>query len=315
MKKKLIESVLRIKSLMNLNEQSFEVPKDLLKTKNENEVQPVSSSEIKSLEIPIELLKTLEKNPQIFPPLEKITKVSSFGDPRSIGPHPGVDLAAKSGTNVFSPGQGVVIDSKEYDNIMNYGCGGMVFIRHAGYKTRYCHLKKVNVSKGQMVSRGQTIGLSGGGSNDNGAGWSEGPHLHFELYLDKGGLTDPWPYLVGEKKISPDIVFPAKTEKEVEYEDKKYSDLVILISDIIWNSVSKWGTTENAFFRAIELIPDKETLKKIDEYLQKNRGQSFYSIVNEPFEFEDDEKENIVKILNSKNIPHILNSDGDIQSK
>jgi len=56
--------------------------------------------------------------------------------------HPGVDLTAASGTEVYSPQNGVVIDSA----IRNDACGGTLYIDHKnGFKSRYCHLKEINV--------------------------------------------------------------------------------------------------------------------------------------------------------------------------
>lgn len=54
--------------------------------------------------------------------------------------------------------------------------GNYVVIEHGSkYKTRYLHLSKILVRKGQKVSRGQKIGLSGN------TGRVTGPHLHYEL--------------------------------------------------------------------------------------------------------------------------------------
>ena len=105
--------------------------------------------------------------------------------------HPGVDLTAASGTEVYSPQDGVVIDSA----IRNDACGGTLYIDHKnGFKSRYCHLKEINVKVGDNVKVGQKVALSGGGKNEVGHGFSTGPHLHFELYLD-GKLVDPTKYV------------------------------------------------------------------------------------------------------------------------
>jgi len=126
-------------------------------------------------------------------PLEKISynPTSAFGVVRpgldTKKAHPGVDLHASSGTIVYSPGDGVVIDAE----IRNDGCGGTLFIDHKnGYKSRYCHLRQINVSKGDTVKQGQKVGLTGGGKGEIGQGFSTGPHLHFEIYKD-GKLIDP----------------------------------------------------------------------------------------------------------------------------
>jgi murein DD-endopeptidase MepM/ murein hydrolase activator NlpD len=58
--------------------------------------------------------------------------------------------------------------------------GNYVVVQHGSrYKTRYLHLSKILVRKGQKVSRGQRIGLSGS------TGRVTGPHIHYEL-LDRG---------------------------------------------------------------------------------------------------------------------------------
>ncbi|MBQ5635822.1 MAG: M23 family metallopeptidase, partial [Alistipes sp.] len=56
------------------------------------------------------------------------------------------------------------------------GYGKQVLLNHQfGYKTRYAHLDKILVTKGQRVKRGQIIGLVGS------TGGSTGPHLHYEV--------------------------------------------------------------------------------------------------------------------------------------
>lgn len=125
----------------------------------------------------------------------------NYGQRRS-GKHAGIDLAAKSGTNVLAPLDGVVTDAK----IRNNACGGTLEIDHGtidGHKTktRYCHLKNIKVSKGEKVSKGQVVGISGGGKDDEGKGRSSGPHLHFELYKD-GNHLDPKDYILASNEES-----------------------------------------------------------------------------------------------------------------
>ncbi len=92
-----------------------------------------------------------------------------------IAPHNGTDWAAPTGTPIVSTGDGVVVMTRKHPYAGNY-----VVIQHGSrYKTRYLHLSKILVRKGQKVSRGERIGLSGA------TGRVTGPHIHYEL-IDRG---------------------------------------------------------------------------------------------------------------------------------
>ena len=120
-------------------------------------------------------------------PLSKSYRISSRFNPRRvhpvtgrIGPHNGVDFATPMRTKVLSTGDGVVV------RVGNHPFAGKyIDIKHGGqYKTRYLHLDKIYVHRGESISRGQTIALSGN------SGRSTGPHLHFELHIH-GRPVDP----------------------------------------------------------------------------------------------------------------------------
>ncbi|WP_111657006.1 peptidoglycan DD-metalloendopeptidase family protein [Isoalcanivorax indicus] len=91
-----------------------------------------------------------------------------------IAPHHGVDFATPIGTPILSTGDGVVT------RVGNHPFAGKyVEIEHHGaFKTRYLHLDRILVARGQQVSRGDRIALSGN------TGRSTGPHLHFELHVN-----------------------------------------------------------------------------------------------------------------------------------
>lgn len=120
-------------------------------------------------------------------PLATSYRISSPFNPKRkhpvtgrVGPHNGIDFATPKGTKVLSTGDGVV------SRVGNHPFAGRyVDIQHGGqYKTRYLHLHRVLVRKGESVSRGQTVALSGN------SGRSTGPHLHFELHVH-GRPVDP----------------------------------------------------------------------------------------------------------------------------
>jgi len=88
---------------------------------------------------------------------------------RWIG-HMGVDLRAHY-VDVKASENGTV----RYAGWMS-GYGKIVIIKHSkGYETRYAHLNKIKVKKGQRVNRGQLIAQSGK------TGRVTGPHLHYEI--------------------------------------------------------------------------------------------------------------------------------------
>ena len=97
----------------------------------------------------------------------------------SSGEHTGQDFAAPVGSTVFAAADGVVSVEKPS------WAGNLVRIDHGGgVETWYAHLSEVDVTSGQTVRQGQTIGAVGNEGN------STGPHLHFEVRLD-GAPVDP----------------------------------------------------------------------------------------------------------------------------
>jgi len=103
--------------------------------------------------------------------------------------HSGIDIAGRKGATVVATGDGVVeMVASNY-----FGYGNCIVINHGfGYKTKYAHLKKMNVEKGQKVSRGEQIGELGN------SGRSTGAHLHYEvIYMNKN--VNPWNYLAEEE--------------------------------------------------------------------------------------------------------------------
>lgn len=95
--------------------------------------------------------------------------------------HLGVDLAAPTGTPIYSAGDGIITAKKRHENYGNY-----VEVRHnKEYTTRYAHMSKfANVHVGQRVSQRQIIGYVGM------TGRATGPHLHYEV-IRNGSHINP----------------------------------------------------------------------------------------------------------------------------
>ena len=89
-----------------------------------------------------------------------------------------MDCMRGVGTSIVAADGGTVSIAK-YG--WNWGYGNYVVIDHGNGRTSlYAHQTRLNVSAGQRVSRGQTIGFVGSTGN------SRGSHLHFELHV--GGV-------------------------------------------------------------------------------------------------------------------------------
>jgi murein DD-endopeptidase MepM/ murein hydrolase activator NlpD len=101
--------------------------------------------------------------------------------------HTGIDLAVPLGTPVFAAADGVVVLARSMTDTAGalVGYGNYVIIQHdAGLKTLYGHLLVIGVKEGDVVKRGQLIGLVGSTGN------STGPHTHFEVRIDNSPV-DP----------------------------------------------------------------------------------------------------------------------------
>lgn len=93
---------------------------------------------------------------------------------KKIKAHRGVDYAAPRGTPVYAAGDGKVIATGYSKPNGNY-----VFVQHGQtYTTKYLHLNRKKVRKGQIVRQRQLIGTVGS------TGYATGPHLHYEFLVN-----------------------------------------------------------------------------------------------------------------------------------
>jgi len=101
--------------------------------------------------------------------------------------HTGIDIAAPTGTPVFSAAQGVVFSVvSSYSPNRDYG--EYVVVDHGyGKQTLYAHLSQIYVKTGQKVKRWEVIGAVGE------TGRATGPHLHYEV-RENGTPVNPIKY-------------------------------------------------------------------------------------------------------------------------
>lgn len=99
--------------------------------------------------------------------------------------HNGIAIATPPGTPVKAVESGTVMAVQP---LGTYGLS-LILSHGGGYYSIYSQLSTTSVTKGQVVSRGQVVGTSGGANTD------EGPHLYFEIRGENGVALDPTEWL------------------------------------------------------------------------------------------------------------------------
>jgi len=109
--------------------------------------------------------------------------------------HEGIDISARRGTPVYASANGTVVFAGK-----NGGYGNMIMLDHKyGFQTRYGHLHKILVRKGQHVKRGEKIGEVGS------TGLSTAPHLHYEVRFHKKPVN-PRAYYFDDIELNEELV-------------------------------------------------------------------------------------------------------------
>jgi murein DD-endopeptidase MepM/ murein hydrolase activator NlpD len=146
-------------------------------------------------------MKNSLKNSRISSPygnrIHPIKKVKKF--------HNGVDIAAPSGTNIYSPVSGTVVRSADG---WNGGFGNVIEVKDTkGYQHLFAHQSKRAASVGARVSKGSLIGHVGT------TGSSTGNHLHYGIRQPSGGWMNPNNYSMGYGSL------PQKSKKNTKIKD------------------------------------------------------------------------------------------------
>lgn len=113
-------------------------------------------------------------------PLDVFQITSNFNPNRrhpilnTIRAHKGTDYAAPTGTPIRATSDGRVTWAAR-----NGSFGNLVVLQHQGsFETKYAHLSRFAVKKGERVRQGQVIGYVGA------TGGATGPHLHYEFLMN-----------------------------------------------------------------------------------------------------------------------------------
>lgn len=135
--------------------------------------------------------------------------------------HKGVDFAAPRGTPIIAAGSGVVQVAGWKGSYGRY-----IRIRHnATYETAYAHMTKIagGVTAGARVQQGQVIGYVGS------TGRSTGPHLHYEI-------------LVNKRKVNPMTVsLPTGEKIEPEYLDQFQAQVKMVNTEVVASGVARFA--------------------------------------------------------------------------
>ena len=136
---------------------------------------------------------TVSTDPSLaFPVAGRDSKAvkSFFGADRDAGArrHHGIDIFAPRGTPALAAARGVVRSISPN----NLG-GNVVWLSDydRGQTLYYAHLDRHNVTAGQTVEIGDTVGFIGNTGNAR----TTPPHLHFGVYRRGEGPLDPYPFV------------------------------------------------------------------------------------------------------------------------
>lgn len=135
-----------------------------------------------------------------FPVTGSKARAGSFwGASRESGrrSHEGIDIFAPKHTPAIASADGVVTGVKETP------IGGkVVWLRllDKNITLYYAHLDKQMVTEGQIVKRGETVGLVGNTGNAK----TTPSHLHFGIYSSAGPM-DPYPFVKKETSTAPSL--------------------------------------------------------------------------------------------------------------
>lgn len=117
----------------------------------------------------------------------------NYGTPQS---HYSLDIGMPIGTPIYAVNDQKITDVAEQQD----GAGKYIIASNGVYRYLYFHLSEQKVKKGDFVTKGALIGLSGK------TGYITGPHLHFEVQDMSRNKLNPLYFLNGTLKIKDSVV-------------------------------------------------------------------------------------------------------------
>ncbi len=149
--------------------------------------------------------------------------------------HPGIDYVGVSSKEIIAPTNGVIVSSQIITNKNNTTSEWGNYIKMDdlnGYHLFFCHLSKRLVTKGQIVEKGQVLGIEG---NTGYVVGKPGDHLHFEVRKIKDGTT-----------INPDEYFKILLKWYSDAVQKKYG-----LDDNTMSFLNKHPYPDNLFTKLL----------------------------------------------------------------
>lgn len=203
------------------------------------------------------------------------------GDPRSHGPHAGLDIAADMGTPLISPVKGKVVQVRSVATAPRMG--NYIDIRDdaTGAVYRYGHLQEVPPLKaGDVIGVGDPVGKVGN------TGVGTGPHLHMEIrrtgdpvnhkgYYGHAGATDPEAWLTQlyrnsqRKSDQPpgDNLELLRKDLGLETDTNTSQDHVVGATDLVMPGIG--NLKDNKIVQGMSLKQAREIINEATPYIHK----------------------------------------------
>lgn len=202
-------------------------------------------------------------------PLENMDNIiKKFGIDELGNLHTGIDIGAVEGSNVYSVALGEVI------KISTEAEGPTIFIKHDNnIITKYSNLSNINVKIGEVVTKGQIIGKTGTGGENNLIG------LHFEIIKDGERIDSSFLLMQGGVSSGVPPQYTYEEIKNIFQEAEKH-----IGKPYLWGASGPDKFDCSGFvsyvFKQLGYIDGRYTVSGLEQYALKNMEGSVYVFQN-----------------------------------